>query len=292
MNEKYEIIKDIILHTIPGTDEYYSPIDGVRLVRKTHTTPFLKCLYSPICVFALQGTKHMLYGEKNFTYSKGQYLISCTDIPVASKIVEATPTTPYVVLLLELDSTIISDLILETQPAHPTAIGQQCLAIADTDENLLDAFYRLARLIENPSDTILSAMILREIYYRLLTGPLGNQLRLIHTKGTPSNQIAQAIQVLKEKYTEKLNMDTLAESINMSPASFYRNFKKITKITPLQYQKQLRLHEARRLMLSHEYDATTVSYKVGYESPTQFSREYKKLFGIPPKASIRTLIQP
>lgn len=132
-------------------------------------------------------------------------------------------------------------------------------------------------------------MIIKEIYYRLLTGPLGGQLRLINTKGTRSNQIAQAISIIKDKYIEKLNMDEVALSVNMAPSSFYRNFKKVTQVSPLQYQKQLKLYEAQRLMLTGNYDAASASYEVGYESPTQFSREYKKMFGNPPKTDIKNL---
>ena len=135
----------------------------------------------------------------------------------------------------------------------------------------------------------MSPIIIKEIYYRLLTGPLGNQLRLINTKGTRSNQIAQAITLIKANYSVKLNMDEVAQKVNMAPSSFYRNFKKVTKVSPLQYQKQLKLYEAQRLMLSGDYDAATACYQVGYESPTQFSREYKKMFGNPPKTDIKKM---
>ena len=131
----------------------------------------------------------------------------------------------------------------------------------------------------------MSPIIIKEIYYRLLTGELGSQLRLINTKGTRPNQIAQAISIIKNRFNEKINMDELAEHVNMAPSSFYRNFKKITQVSPLQYQKQLKLYEAQRLMLTGNYDVTNASYEVGYESPTQFSREYKKMSGNPPKRS-------
>ena len=130
---------------------------------------------------------------------------------------------------------------------------------------------------------------MKEIYYRILTGPLGNQIRLINTRGTQSNQISEAINIFKNNYKDKINIEDIAKNVNMAPSSFYRNFKRITKISPLQYLKQLRLYEAQRLMLSEGYDAASVSYMVGYESPTQFSREYKKLFGEPPLRNIRQL---
>ena len=219
-------------------------------------------------------------------------VVSCTDIPVSSRVVEAGEDNPFVVLILELDSNIISNLILETKLPKTPITDTKALAIADTDEELLDAFYRLALLIEKPEreQQIMAPIIIKEIYYRLLTGPLGNQLRLINTKGTRSNQIAQAISLIKYRYSEKLNMDEIAQSVNMAPSSFYRNFKKVTQVSPLQYQKQLRLNEAQRLMLSGEHNAESASYIVGYESPTQFSREYKKMFGNPPKTDVKNLV--
>ncbi len=213
------------------------------------------------------------------------------DIPVSNRVVEASVDKPFVVLILELDSNIISNLILETKLPKKIDSNEKALAISDTDEELLDVFYRLALLLEKPESEqqIMSPIIIKEVYYRLLTGPLGNQLQLINTKGTRSNQIAHAISLIKDSYSEKLNMDEIARSVNMAPSSFYRNFKKVTKVSPLQYQKQLKLYEAQRLMLSGNYDAATAGYEVGYESPTQFSREYKKMFGNPPKADIRKL---
>lgn len=290
MQSKYEEIRDIILRNIPSDGNFSCSVKGVRLVRRDNPTDFLRCFYNPTCIFVLQGKKQMLYGENNLVYGKGQYVVSCTDIPVSSRVLEASPEEPFVVLILELDSNLISNLILESKISGTVDSDEKCLAIADTDENLLDAFYRLAQLIEKPQDEMISSMVIKEIYYRLLTGPLGNQLRMINTKGTSSNQIAQAIMFLKENFSEKLNIEEIAQKVNMASSSFYRNFRKVTQVSPLQYQKQLRLYEAQRLMLSGEHNAESASYVVGYESPTQFSREYKKMFGNPPKTDIKKVI--
>ena len=292
MESKYTAIRDIILRNIPGVGNYPTSINGVRIVRRNNPTEFMRCFYNPSCILVLQGLKHMLYGNENLVYTKGQYVVSCTDIPVSSRVVEASDDKPFVVFILGLDSNIISNLILETKLPKSIDTNPKALGIADTDNELLDAFYRLALLIEKPESEqqIMSPIIIKEIYYRLLTGPLGSQLRLINTKGTRSNQIAQAISLIKERYSEKLNMDEVAKAVNMAPASFYRNFKKVTQVSPLQYQKQLRLNEAQRLMLSGEHNAESASYIVGYESPTQFSREYKKMFGNPPKTDVKNLI--
>ena len=289
MESKYTAIRDIILRHIPDIGNYPTSIRGVRIVRRDNPTEFMRCFYNPSCILVLQGLKHMLYGEENIVYTKGQYVVSCTDIPVTSRVAEASFEEPFVVLILELDSNIISNLILETKLSKTEDISEKALAIANTDGELLDAFYRLAQLLDKTEaeQQILPPIIIKEIYYRLLTGPLGGQLRLINTKGIRSNQIAQAISLIKENYSEKLNMDEIAQSVNMAPSSFYRNFKKVTQVSPLQYQKQLKLYEAQRLMLTGNYDAATAGYEVGYESPTQFSREYKKMFGNPPKTDIK-----
>ena len=292
MESKYTAIRDIILRNIPGVGNYPTSINGVRIVRRNNPTEFMRCFYNPSCILVLQGLKHMLYGNENLVYTKGQYVVSCTDIPVSSRVVEASDDKPFVVFILELDSNIISNLILETKLPKSIDTNPKALGIADTDNELLDAFYRLALLIEKPESEqqIMSPIIIKEIYYRLLTGPLGSQLRLINTKGTRSNQIAQAISLIKERYSEKLNMDEVAKAVNMASASFYRNFKKVTQVSPLQYQKQLRLNEAQRLMLSGEHNAESESYIVGYESPTQFSSKYKKMFGNPPKTDVKNLV--
>lgn len=292
MQSKYEAIRDIILRNLPDVGNYPTSIKGVRIVRRNNPTEFLRCFYNPTCILVLQGQKHMLYGEENLIYGKGQYVVSCTDIPVSSRVAQATVDEPFVVLILEFDSNLISNIILETKLTQNIDTAEKCLAIADVEEELLDAFYRLALLIEKPESeqNIMSPIIIKEIYYRLLTGKLGNQLRLINTKGTRSNQVAQAIHYLKENYSEKLNIEDIAQKFNMAPSSFYRNFKQVTSVSPIQYQKQLRLYEAQRLMLTGDYDAASACYEVGYESPTQFSREYKKMFGNPPKTDIKKLV--
>ncbi|MFG6359739.1 AraC family transcriptional regulator [Taurinivorans muris] len=290
MQSKYEIIRDIILRNVPDAGNYPCSIKGVRLVRRDKSTDFAKCFYNPTCILVLQGKKHILYGNNHLVYSKGQCVISCMDIPVSSRVVEASPYEPFVVLILELDFNLISQLIMESKLSHAVDDNEKCLAVMDTDEALLDAFYRLACLIEKPYDEFLSSIIIKEIYYRLITGPLGSQLQLISMKGTYANQIVQAIGYLKENFKEKLNIEDVAKQVNMAPSTFYRNFRRVTQVSPLQYQKQLRLYEAQRLMLSGAYNAESAAYVVGYASVIQFSREYKKMFGNPPKTDIKILI--
>ncbi|MDE6138693.1 MAG: AraC family transcriptional regulator [Candidatus Gastranaerophilales bacterium] len=290
MQLKYDEIRDIVLRNVPDSGNFPCGIKGLRLIRRDNPTEFSRCFYEPCCIFVLQGKKQIINGENNFVYERGNYVVSCTDIPASCRVIEASSDNPFVILMLEIDSNIISNLILETKLPKSISEDEKCLAVADCDESLLDAFYRLAKLIEKPQDEIISSMLIKEIYYRLLIGPLGSQLYLINTKGTRSNQIAQAILYLKENFSKKLNIEDIAKQVNMAPSSFYRNFRKLTSVSPLQYLKQLKLYEAQRLMLTGEHNAESASYLVGYESPTQFSREYKKMFGNPPKTDVKNLI--
>lgn len=290
MKSKYEQIKDIVLRNIPDEENYQTSIKGVRFIRRDNPSEFAKCFYTSACIFVLQGQKQMIFSSETRRYKQGQYVLSCTDIPAICRVEKASKDKPFVGILLEFDNDLMKELIISANLTKSSEVKDNYLAIADSDINLTDAFFRLAQFVENPQDEIITEMLIKEIYYRLLMGKLGNQLLSINTKGTCSNQIAQAINYLKTNYKEKLNIEKLAESLNMAPSSFYRNFKKITKVSPLQYQKQLKLQEAQRLMLTGEYNAETASYKVGYESSTQFSREYKKMFGKSPKANIKELI--
>ena len=293
MESKYLCIRDIILKNIRGIEDPSTSLKSVRIICREEPTQFLPCFYNPICALVVQGEKHILYGSKKLIYGKGQYLISCTDIPVSSRVSKASSQEPFVALILELDMHILSHLIVENNLQQPIDNNEKCLAITNIDHELLDAFYRLAQLIEKSSveQEILSSIVNKEIYYRLLVGPLGNQLHLVNKKESRHYRIVQAIAFLKDRYREKLHIEDIARHVNMTLSSFYREFKKITKISPLQYQKQLRLHEAQRLLLTGEHNVESASYYVGYESPTQFSREYKKMFGYPPKTHVNVLVQ-
>ena len=287
MKSKYDLIRDIVLRNIPNEGNYPTSIKGVNFIRRDTPSEFAKCFYHSACIFVLQGQKQMIFSSEVRTYKKGQYVLSCTDIPAVCRVEKATKEEPFVGILLEFDENVIKELILSTKITTTSDAKNDYLAITDSDSNLTDAFYSLAQFAENPQDELIVSMLIKEIYDRLLTGPLGNQLLLINTKGTCSNQIAEAINYLKNNYKQKLSIDEIAQTVNMASSSFFRHFRKITGVSPLQYQKQLRLQEAQRLMLTGNYNAETASYNVGYESPTQFSREYKKMFGNPPITNIK-----
>ncbi|MCD7880064.1 MAG: AraC family transcriptional regulator [Candidatus Gastranaerophilales bacterium] len=242
----------------------------------------------------MQGSKQTIFGDREFTFAVGQYMVCSVDIPLMSRIKSATKENPCIGLVVELDSYLISQLMAEMSTVDiKYHENSTCFSGSDADEELINAFIRLAELLEQPKDKqkIFAPMIMKEIHYLLITGPLGNLIKAANTKGNQYNQIAGAINLLKDNYKEKINMEELAKSLNLAPSSFYKHFKDVTTISPLQYQKQLRLYEAQRLMLTGGHNAESASYLVGYESPTQFSREYKKMFGKPPKTDIKNLVK-
>ena len=288
---KNNILKEKILNLYKNEGFFDTPIKGFKVSRIHKTSDLKCCFYKPMIIFVLQGTKHTIFGNEIFDFGEKQYVISTVDIPTMSRVTSASEEKPFLALVLDINSLLIAEIMAETQMSEANDEKVSFFSVDNADEYLTDAFLRLTELTEQPESKqkILAPMIIKEIHYLLLSGPLGHQLRAVNTKGTQSNQIADAINILKVNFKEKVNMDKLAQDVNMASSSFYRHFKKVTTISPLQYQKQLRLYEAQRLMLTGNYDAQSASFIVGYESPTQFSREYKKLFGNPPKSDIKKL---
>ena len=275
------------LFTTPGMLQ--TGIKGFSVSLRTAPTFNQHCFYKPMAIVVLQGKKRAILGSESYIYNENQLIVTSIDIPTVGSIIEASPEKPFMTLLLDLDNYLISQLLSDGNYPHnePTQRG---MGIAETDEDLLDAFYRLISLINQPEkQKIMVPMIIKEVHYLLLTSPLGDILRSINTKGSQNNRIANAIVWLKEHYSQPLKIDELAQKFNMAESSFYRHFSKVTSLSPLQYQKQLRLYEAQRLMLSENFDAANAAYKVGYESASQFNREYKRMFGTPPKTNINQI---
>lgn len=292
-NFKLELLKTKILSLYKEPGFYDTKIKGFSISRRNAPTELKRCFYKPMVILLLQGNKHTIFGNNEYVYKANQYIISTVDIPTMSRVQNASIEKPCIGLIVELDSYLIAQLMSEAEISNFKENEKvSCFSVGDADEFLIDAFLRLCELLEQDSDKqkILAPMIIKEIHYLLLSGPNGSQLRAVNTKGTQYNKIASAINTLKENFKEKLDMEKLAQNLNMAPSSFYRNFKKVTTISPLHYQKQLRLYEAQRLMLTGEHNAESASYLVGYESPTQFSREYKKMFGNPPKTDINKFV--
>ncbi len=290
---KLEQIKEKISKIYKEAGYYNTSVKGFKVSKREEPTELKKCFYTPLAILLLQGSKQTIFGDREYTFGAGQYMVCSVDIPLMSRIKNATKDNPCIGLVVELDSYLISQLMTEMNITdNEYSENSTCFAGSNADEGLINAFARLVELLEQPEDKqkILAPLVMKEIHYLLLSGPLGNLIKAANTNGNQYNQIAGAINLLKENYKEKINMDELARSLNLAPSSFYRHFKKVTTVSPLQYQKQLRLYEAQRLMLTGEYNAESASYIVGYESPTQFSREYKKMFGNPPKTDIKNLV--
>ncbi|EHV9721327.1 AraC family transcriptional regulator [Vibrio parahaemolyticus O1:K58] len=272
-------------------NQYDTPISGLRFSRWTTPTPPTSYTHNPsICLIA-QGRKRVLLGEESFIYDANHFLISSVDLPIIANIIEASEEQPYLGLIMELDLTEISQLIVDSELAFTQSKeAQKGIAVGELSESLLDAFVRLAELLdEGQNIKILAPIIKREIFYRLLMREQGTRLHQIVTAGSHSHQIAKAIDWLKNNFVKPLSVGDLASYTGMSKSSFYTHFRSMTSMTPLQFQKKLRLSEARRLMLTENLDAMAATFKVGYESPSQFSREYSRLFGAPPSKDIKSL---
>lgn len=287
--EKRRLLKTKLQELIPAAGVLQTGIKGFGASLRTAPTFNQHCFYKPMAIVILQGKKQTTLGSEKFTYNENQLVVTSIDIPTVGSIIEADPQKPFMTLILELDATLIGDLLAEGNYPQTPAV-RRGMGIADADDSLLDAFYRLVCLVNRPErQKVMAPMILKEIHYLLLTSPLGDILKSVNTKGSRNNQIANAIAWLKQNYREPLKIDKLAQKFNMAESSFYRHFNKVTSLSPLQYQKRLRLYEAQRLMLAENFDAAHAAYQVGYESAAQFNREYKRMFGMPPKTSVRQM---
>lgn len=250
-------------------------------------------MYEPSICLVAQGAKRVLLGDDTYVYDARNYLITSVHLPTVVQITEASPEQPYLGLSMRLDQREISQLMVDSNlPPPPPQQSTRGMATSDVTLPLLSAFHRLIDLLGEEKDIpILAPIIQREIIYRLLVGDQGARLRQIASAGSQSQQIARAIEWLKGNFTQPLRIDDLAEQARMSSSTFHHHFRSMTALSPLQYQKHLRLNEARRLMLTERFDAATAAFQVGYESPSQFSREYSRLFGAPPLRDIARLRQ-
>jgi AraC-like DNA-binding protein len=266
-------------------------ISALSLARRDAPTEPTSYMYEPsICVIA-QGAKRVLLGDDAYVLDVHHFLITSVDLPTIVQIIQASREKPYLGLILKLDRREISQLMVDSHLPPPRAQqSSRGMAIGEVTLPLLIAFQRLIDLLAAPQDiSILAPIIQREILYRLLVSDQGAWLRQIASAGSQSHQIAQAIDWLKSHYTMHLRIDDLAAQVHMSPSTFHHHFRALTAMSPLQYQKWLRLNEGRRLMLTERLDAATAAFQVGYESPSQFSREYRRVFGAPPLRDITYL---
>lgn len=272
-------------------DQLVTAIPGLSLYRRDEPTQPMSGMYEPsICLIA-QGAKRVLLGDETYVYDAQHFLITSVNLPTVAQIIKASRERPWLGLKLKLDQREISQLMVNSNlPPLRTQQSSRGMAIGEVTLPLISAFQRLIDLLAEPKDIpILAPIIQREIVYRLLVGDQGARLRQMASAGSQSQQIARAIDWLKSHFTNPVRIEDLATQVNMSTSTFHHHFRALTAMSPLQYQKWLRLNEARRLMLSERLDATSAAFEVGYQSPSQFSREYSRSFGAPPLRDITNL---
>lgn len=286
--ELNDSLKERLLIWLPEQSRLETPIPGLALSRYDENISAIKCFYNPMVALVVQGFKRSMIGDHEANYGELHCVTIGIDMPGIFHITDASPQAPFLSLSVKLDRRIITQLITEAPSVVTAQEGEVPSVVVDeAGKDLLQAFSRLVELLDTPSRiSVLAPMILREIHYYLLCGSQGKCLRLFNTNGTQANQIAQAISWLRENYTSPLRMEELARYVNMAPSTFNRHFKEVTSLSPLQFQKRLRLYEAERLMLLEGKDAGTAALMVGYESGSQFNREYKRQFGAPPRKDI------
>ena len=273
-----------------GNGAHATAINSLEFMRQSDTSTAMRGVTEPILGIVVQGKKEVLLSEETYRYGVAQYLVVSVDLPLSGFTVEATPNQPYLGFKLNLDPAQLCDIIAQTNPGIGKKESVRGWFISDAEPPLIDCAIRLTKLLDTPQDIpFLAPMIIREIYYRLLMGEQGEAVRQIATSGSNMQRIAEVIKRIKTDFTKPLRVEDLALAANMSPSSFHRHFKEVTSMSPLQYQKQLRLLTARQMMLAENADATTTAYQVGYESTSQFSREYSRMFGAPPIRDIERL---
>ncbi|MDF5722634.1 MAG: AraC family transcriptional regulator [Rhizonema sp. PD37] len=291
INKCAELAALVARHTDgKGKGAHATAINPLVFARECDPSTAILCINEPLLAIVVQGKKEVLLNEETYRYGVAQYLVVSVDLLLNGCVIEASPDQPYLGFRLKLDPAQLCDIIAQTNPDIGKFESVRGWFISDASPSLIDCALRLTKLLDTPQDiSFLSPMIIREIYYRLLMGEQGEAVRQIATSGSNMQRIAEVIKRLKVDFTKPLRVEDLAEQANMSPASFHRHFKAVTSISPLQYQKQLRLLTARQLMLAENVDATQAAYQVGYESTSQFSREYARMFGAPPIRDIERL---
>jgi AraC-like DNA-binding protein len=272
-------------------EKHITEIPGLSLHRRTSPTPPCRTTYHPGIIVVAQGAKQVNLGKRSFIYDAAHYLLTAVDLPIVSWVAEATQETPCLVLSLKLDIAMVREL-LSREEIHITDAPSDtpAMSIGETTPEFLSACCRLLDLLKSPQDIpFLSGLIQREILYRILRGPEGARLHAIATLGDQSHGTAKAIAWIAANYAKTLRVEELAELSSMGVSTLHHHFRMLTSMSPLQYQKQLRLQSARNLMLNSGMNAASAAFEVGYESPTQFNREYSRFFGQPPIRDVRAL---
>ena len=280
-----------ILRFVGNNEDQATAIPGFAIYRRDHPTGPIFGLYEPSLTLLVQGRKRVTLGQETFACGPSRYLLTSVNVPVIGQVVEASPERPYLCFFLRLDLGAARQLLIDHDlPVQSRPSSGRGIATGSATLELFDAFARLLAIADKPKDIpILGPLIQREIVYRLLTGEEGARFCEIASSGSLSHRIAQAANWIRSNYARPLRIQKLAASVKLGVSTLHHQFRAMTSMSPLQYQKQLRLQEARRLMLTENYDAGSAALEVGYESTTQFSREYSRLFGQPPIRNVRAV---
>ncbi len=273
-------------------DGVLEALDGLFMARLSKPTQSVHALYKPAFCFIAQGSKRALLGDESYRYDPGHYMIFTVDLPIAFSVEAASAERPYLGLRVDLDPALVASIMMEVNAeTRKGDAGVKALGVSPVNADLLDAVLRLVRLLDDAGgQKIIAPLIKREIVYRLLIAGEGARLgHLVASAGGDTGRISRAIAHLREHYNEPLRIEEIARQCGMSVSGFHHHFKSVTAMSPLQFQKQVRLQEARRLMLGEDVDAASAGFRVGYEDPSYFSRDYKKLFGSPPQRDITRL---
>ena len=285
-----EELAERLARAVPA-DGTVEPLKGLRLNRASAPNEPLHMVYDPVFCVVAQGSKEVFAGDERYVYDASRYLLVTAELPVVGRILEASPARPYLSLRLALDPTLVGEVMVEAgQPAPPNRAAVRAINVGALEADLLDAVVRLVRLVDRPAEAgFLAPMITREIIYRLWLGDQRDRLRYVAAHGGYTPSIARAIQRLHQDFDQTLRVETIARELGMSVSGFHHHFKAVTAMSPLQFQKRLRLQEARRLMLGEGLDAASAAFRVGYQDAAYFNREYKSLFGRPPMRDVGRL---
>lgn len=270
--------------------DYETAIPGLWLYRSSTPSEEHAVVYVPSLCVVTQGAKEVVVGGQVYRYDPAQSLLVSVDMPALTHVANATPDCPCLAVRIPIDPAVVGELIADGSAIPPLGRPVRGLGVIDLEPSLLDAVSRLLGLLDAPHEIqALAPLVLREITFRLLTGPEGARLRQIAAAGAPAQRVARAIRWLRDHFAEPFRIETLAKHVGMSPSALHLHFKSVTALSPLQYQKRLRLQEARRLMVGAGLDAGEAAFRVGYESQSQFGREYRRQFGESPRRNVAAL---
>ncbi|PYD86418.1 AraC family transcriptional regulator [Pseudomonas syringae pv. pisi] len=286
-----EIIR-LLMQRFAAPGVYETAIAPLHVIRCDAPSELIHALHRPALCVIVQGRKEVALGDEQYVYDPLKYLIVAVTVPVAGRVLEASGEAPYLCIRLDFEPAHIAQFIAETPLNGVPDEPQRGLFLEQMDQPLLETVLRLVRLLDTPRDiAMLAPLALRELYYRLLRGNNGRRLYEIAVGDSQTHRVTRAVDWLNSHYTEPLRIDELARLANLGNSTLHHRFKALTAMSPLQYQKKLRLQEARRLIINEGLDASSACYRVGYESPSQFSREYSRQFGCPPSTDLSRVRQ-